>query len=104
MPDGRVRWRHFHGEQAAARIAPIPLLVVHGDQDLYFPPDHAEQLYAAAGDPKELWIVPGFGHAESAARFPLLDRIGRWVREPTAAGEVSSGTDEARQDSVGADS
>jgi pimeloyl-ACP methyl ester carboxylesterase len=74
---------------AAAKIAPTPLLVVHGDCDGYFPVDHAEQIYAAAHDPKELWIVPGFGHAESAAeRTPaVLDRIGGWVRAamPVAA-------------------
>ncbi len=66
---------------AAAQIAPTPLLIVHGDLDGYFPVDHAQQLYAAARDPKELWIVPGFGHAESAATPALLDRIGGWVRE-----------------------
>jgi pimeloyl-ACP methyl ester carboxylesterase len=65
---------------AAARISPTPLLIVHGDADGYFPVDHARQLFAAARDPKELWIVPGFGHAESATTPALLDRIGRWVR------------------------
>ena len=74
---------------AAARIAPTPLLIVHGDRDGYFPVDHARQLYEAAHNPKELWIVPGFGHAESGAtEIPgLLDRIGGWVREamPVAA-------------------
>jgi pimeloyl-ACP methyl ester carboxylesterase len=74
---------------AAARIAPTPLLIVHGDRDGYFPVDHAQQLYEAAHDPKELWIVPGFGHAESGATETpaLLDRIGGWVREamPVAA-------------------
>jgi pimeloyl-ACP methyl ester carboxylesterase len=74
---------------AAAKIAPTPLLIVHGDCDAYFPVDHAEQLYAAAHDPRELWIVPGFGHAESAAENApaLLDRISGWVRAamPVAA-------------------
>jgi pimeloyl-ACP methyl ester carboxylesterase len=67
---------------AAARIAPTPLLIVHGDQDGYFPVDHAQQLYEAAHDPRDLWIVPGFGHAESGATETpaLLDRIGGWVR------------------------
>ena len=64
---------------AAARITPVPLLIVHGDQDTFFPVDHAEELYAAAREPKELWIVPGFGHAESGSRPALLDRIGRWL-------------------------
>jgi fermentation-respiration switch protein FrsA (DUF1100 family) len=67
--------------EAAARVSPIPLLVVHGDQDLYFPVEHAHQLYDAARDPKELWIVPGFGHAEAGSDGALLDRIGQWVRE-----------------------
>jgi pimeloyl-ACP methyl ester carboxylesterase len=70
--------------EAAAQISPIPLLIVHGDKDLYFPVEHARQLYDAARDPKELWLVPGFGHAESGCRPALVDRIGRWVA--TAAG------------------
>jgi pimeloyl-ACP methyl ester carboxylesterase len=89
--------------EAAARIAPIPLLVVHGDQDLYFPPDHAQQLYTAAGDPKELWIVPGFGHAESGANAALMDRIGQWVREKSGASGERVGPGEAAGDlTVGA--
>jgi pimeloyl-ACP methyl ester carboxylesterase len=65
--------------QAAALIAPVPLLVVHGDQDPYFPVDHAEEIFAAAREPKDLWIVPGFGHAEASAGPPLVDRIGGWL-------------------------
>jgi pimeloyl-ACP methyl ester carboxylesterase len=66
---------------AAPLLAPTPLLVVHGDQDPYFPVDHPHAL-AAAGDPEstELWLVEGFGHAENAADAVLLHRIGGWVR------------------------
>jgi pimeloyl-ACP methyl ester carboxylesterase len=70
---------------AAARIAPTPLLIVHGDRDEYFPADHAEQLFEAAHQPKELWIVPGFGHAETGAKPTLLDRIGRWAEAAVLA-------------------
>lgn len=65
---------------AAPLLAPTPLLVVHGDQDPYFPVDHPNSL-AAAGDPEctELWLVEGFGHAENAAEPELLHRIGSWV-------------------------
>jgi len=66
-------------DEAAARISPTPLLIVHGDEDPYFPVDHARRLYDAARDPKELWLVPGFGHAESGCRPALADRIGGWV-------------------------
>jgi pimeloyl-ACP methyl ester carboxylesterase len=71
---------------AAARIAPIPFLVVHGDQDEYFPVEHAHQLYDAAHEPKELWVVPGFGHAESGASNSLVDRIGDWVQQAALPG------------------
>ena len=65
--------------EAAAKIAPVPLLIVHGDQDHYFPPEHARQLYMAAREPKELWLLPGMGHAESACSQDLVDRIARWL-------------------------
>src|ERR1700761_3400778 len=64
-------------DQAAARIAGIPL-----------PVEHAQQIFRAAHDPKELWLVPGYGHAESACRPALTDRIGGWVAE--AAGAVGA--------------
>jgi pimeloyl-ACP methyl ester carboxylesterase len=70
--------------EAASRIAPTPLLIVHGDADRYFPVDHARQIYAAARDPKELWIIPGYGHAESATTPDLLNRILDWIRVTVA--------------------
>lgn len=65
--------------EAAAMISPVPLLVVHGDRDAYLPVDHARQIYAAAREPKELWILEGFGHAEHATSNGLVDRIAQWV-------------------------
>lgn len=59
-----------------ARVAPLPLLVVHGDRDGYFAVSHARALAEAAGEPVELWIEPGFAHAESGATPDLLDRLG----------------------------
>jgi pimeloyl-ACP methyl ester carboxylesterase len=68
--------------EAAAKIAPVPLLIVHGDQDPYFPPEHARQLYLAAREPKELWLLPGMGHAEAACSPELVDRIASWLDHP----------------------
>lgn len=65
--------------EVARKIAPVPLLVVHGDADKYFPAAHAEALYAASGEPRQLWMEPGFGHAEASAGVELIGRIGRWV-------------------------
>nr|WP_236057742.1 alpha/beta fold hydrolase [Streptomyces sabulosicollis] len=65
---------------AAPLIAPTPLLIVHGDRDPYFPLDHPRML-ASAADPatSELWIEPGYGHAETAASPELLTRIADWA-------------------------
>lgn len=64
-------------------IAPVPLLVVHGDRDPYFPVDHPRSLLAAAPAPDavELWLEPGMGHAENAVAPPLLHRIADWLDE-----------------------
>ncbi|MDI9835817.1 MULTISPECIES: alpha/beta hydrolase [unclassified Streptomyces] len=65
--------------EAVPRIAPTPLLIVHGDRDGYFPLDHPRMLAAAAGDHADLWLEPGMGHAENAAGDDLLARIGDWA-------------------------
>jgi len=44
------------------RIAPRPLLLVHGSQDETVDISHARRLYAKAGQPKQLAIVEGAGH------------------------------------------
>jgi uncharacterized protein len=45
-------------------IAPRAVFVVAGDLDNLVPKFMAQQLYASAGDPKALWIVPGAGHSD----------------------------------------
>lgn len=62
--------------ECVAAVAPIPLLVVHGDRDGYFPVDHAHALVEAASEPVELWLEEGFAHAESGASPELVDRLG----------------------------
>ncbi|MFJ5995618.1 alpha/beta hydrolase [Streptomyces sp. NPDC092370] len=93
-PEGRVVGRYGFGTrihhrawdpvplspvEAVPRIAPTPLLIVHGEADGYFPVDHPRMLAAAAGDQGELWLEPEMGHAEHAAGDALLARIGEWV-------------------------
>ncbi|WP_298323639.1 alpha/beta fold hydrolase [Haloactinopolyspora sp.] len=68
--------------RAAAAEVDVPLLVVHGDEDDYFPLHHAWHVHSAAGD-ATLWLERGFGHAEAGATEPLIRRIGAWVVEQT---------------------
>jgi pimeloyl-ACP methyl ester carboxylesterase len=65
--------------EVVSAIAPAPLLLVHGDRDEYFPLEHFRSLAQAAGPTATAWVVPGFGHAESGATAPLVERIGRWA-------------------------
>ncbi|MEU0677303.1 alpha/beta fold hydrolase [Streptomyces sp. NPDC006172] len=65
--------------EAVPRIAPTPLLLVHGDSDGYFPLDHPLMLAEAAGEHGELWLEHGMGHAENAADDALLARIADWA-------------------------
>jgi fermentation-respiration switch protein FrsA (DUF1100 family) len=52
------------------RIAPRPLLLIQGTADEYVGPAHAQRLYARAGSPKELWLVPGATHGQAFAAAP----------------------------------
>jgi fermentation-respiration switch protein FrsA (DUF1100 family) len=55
FPDPRVR---------VSRIAPRALFFIAGDQDSTVPAELSTQLFAAASEPKELWIVHGAEHGE----------------------------------------
>jgi pimeloyl-ACP methyl ester carboxylesterase len=77
-------------EECAPLIAPTPLLVVHGDRDTYFPLEHPEAIYAAAHEPKELWVIEGMGHAEVGATAALVDRIGAHLPALLARAEMAS--------------
>jgi pimeloyl-ACP methyl ester carboxylesterase len=70
---------------AAGRISPVPVLIVHGDSDPYFPQEHGRELYDGAREPKELWLLPGFGHAERAMDDAMADRIAAWVTKAVAS-------------------
>jgi len=51
-------------------ISPRAVFLVEGDLDQAVPPYMARQLFAAAGSPKELWIVPGAHHGDYAIVAP----------------------------------
>ncbi len=73
--------------EAAARVREhgIDLLIVHGDADGFFPLDHPRALHEA-GSGSELWIEPGFGHAEGAIEEELVRRIGTWAMQGAGRG------------------
>ena len=54
----------FSPEAVADRIAPRPLLVVHGSTNELHKPEEARSLYAHADEPKRLEILEESGHTE----------------------------------------
>ncbi len=51
-----------------ARISPRPVLIIQGTADQDLSPSNSLENYAAARQPKELWLVPGAGHGQTLQR------------------------------------
>ena len=86
------------------RIAPRPVLIIHGLKDSIVDPRDASLLYEAAGDSKELWLLPGIEHcgAYFADRENYVNKVidffdlnlkNTWLSKPltvhSADGEVT---------------
>jgi len=50
--------------ESIATLSPRPVLLVHGEQDDTLPVQNSRDLYAAAHDPKALYLIPGAHHAD----------------------------------------
>jgi len=72
------------GATGAGKIAPRPLLLVHGEADTRLPPDCSRIIHEWAGDPKELVIIPGAGHGLRECREELHDLLRRWLVDKLA--------------------
>lgn len=66
--------------RAVGRIAPRPVLLIHGGRDVGIPPEEGRRLFEAAGDPKELWVVPEAEHVSCfyRGREEYVRRVGRF--------------------------
>jgi hypothetical protein len=56
--------------EKAVAARPFSVLLICGTRDRTIPCRHAERIYRAAHGPKELWIVPGAGHASALGHDP----------------------------------
>jgi uncharacterized protein len=59
-----------------ARISPRPILLIHSEDDdnATTPVDGARRLFAAAGEPKQLWVAARGGHVGALNAFPAQYR------------------------------
>lgn len=73
----------FFSDTPVDQLSPItrinnlnsPLLLISGTNDKHTTPPETERLFAAAREPKELWIVPGAGH------FNMHDYAGKAYKQ-----------------------
>jgi len=63
----RTGWRFPHLESSLRRLAPRPLLMIHGGADTYIKPEMAHELFELAQTRKELWVVDGAKHNQALA-------------------------------------
>ncbi len=68
-------------EHVIGKIAPVPIVIVHGTDDRLFPVEHAKRLFEAAGEPKRLLLGEGFGHAEDGLRSGFARKLVGLVHE-----------------------
>jgi len=50
-----------------SKISPAPILIIAGEGDRLIPAENGRKLYAAAREPKELWLIPGADHGATLA-------------------------------------
>ena len=62
----KLRKCHFPAlEPCLPKLAPRPLLMIHGGADNYIKPDMARALFDLAGEPKEFWLVDKAKHNQA---------------------------------------
>ncbi len=66
----------FRPEAAVARIAPRPVLFLHGKVDVLVSPEESISAAARAGEPKRLVLFPGMGHLNWLnPQHPVFSRV-----------------------------
>ena len=65
----------YSAERFIARLAPVPLWLIHGTRDQVIGHHHSERLLSKAQPPKSLTLIPGGAHIEAMTpRFGNLYR------------------------------
>lgn len=82
----------FRPECVAHRIAPRPLLIVHGKVNRLHRPEEAASLHARAADPKYLVLLDGAGHTEwmfddHPTFRHVIERVDAFLADTFAAGQ-----------------
>ncbi len=71
-PDGEIH-----------KISPVPLLVMHGEEDRVVSFHLGEKIFWQAAEPRELWKIPGEGHADAFLKQDpdYASKLDEWLRD-----------------------
>ena len=80
------------------RIAPRPVLIVHGEDDDIVPVRHAYMLFKAAGEPKDIWVEPKAWHVGPRDMRPdeYFERVHAFLADALAPARVIPFPERAR--------
>jgi uncharacterized protein len=71
----------LHGAENVARIAPRPLLLVHGGADPILSAESSKLIFERAGDPKTLKVFDGADHGLTQAGDAVFNLVEQWLLE-----------------------
>ena len=69
-----------YGTDAVDELSPKSLLLIHGTADTVLPHSLSQQLYAQAGEPKELVLYEGDGHGIDQHGSEMLEKLYGWSK------------------------
>jgi pimeloyl-ACP methyl ester carboxylesterase len=85
--DRAFRVAEERGRFEVARVSPVeaasslrvPVLLIHGADDVDTPPDHSRRILSALAGPKRLVLVPHAGHNQSLRDSAVWTDIEQWL-------------------------
>jgi hypothetical protein len=69
------------GAMDAPKLAPRPVLFIHGLDDIRLSPDCSRYLHSIAGEPKRLVLLEGARHSLRQSAGEVRELVGEWLVE-----------------------
>ena len=76
------------GTEIIGKIAPKPILIMHGEQDRRIPVDMAREIFRRANEPKELVTYPEGTFSLNECAEEVQEKLGAWIAEHLGASEA----------------
>lgn len=76
-------------KDSVAALAPVPLLLIHGERDWIVGSHHSQALFEAAQQPKAFWSLPDVGHIGAMRDNKVRKRLAEFVRRSASDERVA---------------